>query len=456
MFPNQQSKPKIAVIGAGWAGLSAAVKLVHRADVALFEAGKLAGGRARSFGGDKGGFSFLDNGQHIMIGAYHGVLALMKQIGVREQNAFVRLPLQWYLHDGLRFQTASLPAPWHILFGLLRGKNLSFSYKIKLLRDMRALQSRHRSNLPDTSVGAWLNQRETPRKLIAQFWQPLVWGALNTPLEQASLNILCNVLSDGVWTDKAGSDYLLPKTDLGNIIAEPALAFLRERGADIHMETRVPRLETLPNGQVSVNSETFDAAILAVAPYHAAALLPSETPDYIQTAYQNIEYCPITTVYLRYNEPLKLPAAMTGFAQGTAQWLIARGALGLPPQEIAAVVSVCDRVGAVKTDEWAAKIHADIKRVCPDIGEPAAYRVITEKRATVAATANRRLPDLAWLHHCKIYPCGDYLHPRYPATLEAAVQSGAAAADFCLQEWTNSGRFDDGFSDTLFFRRANI
>ncbi|WP_416189082.1 hydroxysqualene dehydroxylase HpnE [Neisseria sp. CCUG17229] len=435
MFPNQQSKPKIAVIGAGWAGLSAAVKLVHRADVTLFEAGKLAGGRARSFGGDKGGFSFLDNGQHIMIGAYHGVLALMKQIGVREQDAFVRLPLQWYLHDGLRFQTAALPAPWHVLLGLLGGKQISWVHKFKLLGDMHALQGRHRRNLPDMPIAAWLNERDTPRKLIAQFWQPLVWGALNTPLDQASLNILCNVLSDGVWANKAGSDYLLPKTDLGNIIANPALAYLRNHGATIRLETRVPTLENLPSGQVQVNGEAFDAVILAVAPYHAAALMPSETPDYIQTAYQNIEYRAITTVYLRYAQAVNLPAPMTGFAEGTAQWLIARGALGLPPQEIAAVVSVSDHIGAVKADEWAAKVHADVKRVCPDVGEPVASRVITEKRATIASKVNRTLPDFAWLNHRGIYPCGDYLHPRYPATLEAAVQSGVAAADLCWHDW---------------------
>ncbi|MRN38906.1 oxidoreductase [Neisseria sp. N95_16] len=435
MFPNQQSKPKIAVIGAGWAGLSAAVKLVHRADVTLFEAGKLAGGRARSFGGDKGGFSFLDNGQHIMIGAYHGVLALMKQIGVREQDAFVRLPLQWYLHDGLRFQTAALPAPWHVLLGLLGGKQISWAHKFKLLGDMHALQGRHRRNLPDTPIAAWLNERDTPRKLIAQFWQPLVWGALNTPLEQASLNILCNVLSDGVRANKAGSDYLLPKTDLGNIMANPALAYLRNHGATIRLETRVPPLENLPSGQVQVNGEAFDAVILAVAPYHAAALMPSETPDYIQTAYQNIEYRAITTVYLRYAQAVNLPAPMTGFAEGTAQWLIARGALGLPPQEVAAVVSVSDHIDAVKADEWAAKVHADVKRVCPDVGEPVASRVITEKRATIASKVNRPLPDFAWLHHRGIYPCGDYLHPRYPATLEAAVQSGVAAADLCWHDW---------------------
>lgn len=435
MKPIPHAKPKIAIVGAGWAGLSAAVKLVHRADVTLFEAGKLAGGRARSFGGDKGGFSFLDNGQHIMIGAYHGVSALMKQIGVHEQDAFVRLPLQWYLHDGLQFQTASLPAPWHILAGLLRGKNLSFSYKFKLLKDMNALQGRHRQHLPDMPIAAWLNERNTPRKLIAQFWQPLVWGALNTPLDQASLNILCNVLSDGVWADKAGSDYLLPKTDLGNIIANPALAYLRNHGATVRLETRVPPLENLPGGQVQVNGEAFDAVILAVGPYHAAALMPSETPDYIQTAYQNIEYRAITTVYLRYAQEVNLPAPMTGFAEGTAQWLIARGALGLPPQEIAAVVSVSDHVGAVKADEWAAKVHSDVKRACPDVGEPVASRVITEKRATIASKVNRTLPDFAWLNHRGIYPCGDYLHPRYPATLEAAVQSGMAAADLCWHDW---------------------
>ena len=128
------------------------------------------------------------------------------------------------------------------------------------------------------TVGQWLRQQNTPRAAIAQFWQPLVWGALNTPLENASLRILCNVLFDGVWAGKSGSDYLLPKQDLGMIVAEPALAKLRHFGADIRLETRVCRLKTLPDGRVSVNGEFFDAAVLAVAPYHAAALLPEDTP----------------------------------------------------------------------------------------------------------------------------------------------------------------------------------
>ncbi|QEY24804.1 hydroxysqualene dehydroxylase HpnE [Neisseria animalis] len=427
------SRPKIAVIGAGWAGLSAAVSLVQRADVTLFEAGKQAGGRARTAGGNSG-FSFLDNGQHICLGAYRGVLSLLSRIGVSEQEAFHRLPLQWYLHDGMRLQTASLPAPFHILFGILFARNISFNHKIRLLRDMNALKKYHHQPSANTNIAAWLNARRTPRKLVAEFWQPLVWGALNTPLEQAGLNTLCNVLQDGVWADKAGSDYLMPKRDLGSIVARPALAYLQRQGANIRLETRVPPLENLPCGRVKVNGETFDAAILAVAPYHAAALLPAEVPHNLQTAYQQMSYHAITTVYLRYACPVPLPAAMTGLANGTAQWFVSRGAIGLPDNEVAAVISLSDNLGTLKTDEWVNKVHSDLLRICPNIGEPVESKVITEKRATTAAITGRPLPDVRWLQHHRIYPAGDYLHPRYPATLEAAVQSGITAADLCCAD----------------------
>lgn len=424
----------MAVVGAGWAGLSAAVNLSGRAQVSVFEAGKSAGGRARALNADQDGFSFLDNGQHILLGAYHAVQNLMRQIGVREQDAFLRRPMQWHMADGLQFKAARLPAPLHMLVGILAAKKITLTEKTALLNSMRGLQKWHALDLPDISVGQWLQQHHASRKMVAEFWQPLVWGALNTPIEQAGLRMLTNVLQDGVWADKAGSDYLLPKQDLGKIMAEPALAYLRQHHADIRMETRVGRLQLLPGGKVSVNGEAFDAVISAVAPYHTQALMPSETPRYIQTAYENMQYHAITTVYLRYAETVHLPAVMTGLAAGTAQWLIDRRQLGVPGNEIAAVVSLSDQVGKYKSEEWAARIHADVKKLCPYLGEPLAVKVITEKRATTAGTAGRILPDLAWLHHQHIYPAGDYLHPRYPATLEAAVQSGQAAAALCLNE----------------------
>ncbi|MCD0217749.1 hypothetical protein LN386_27695, partial [Enterobacter hormaechei subsp. steigerwaltii] len=93
-----------------------------------------------------------------------------------------------------------------------------------------------------------------------------------------------------------------------------------------------------------VNGEAFDADVPATAHYHAAALLPEGTPEHVQTAYQNLRYHAITTVYLRYAEPVRLPAPLTGLADGTVQWLLCRGRLGLPENEVSAVISVSDRV----------------------------------------------------------------------------------------------------------------
>ena len=124
-----QNRPKIAVIGAGWAGLSAAVMLARDTDLTLFEAGRQPGGRARTLTGDNHGFSFLDNGQHILLGAYHGVLRLMKEIGSNPKTAFLRLPLQWHMHEGLQFRTRFLPAPLHILSGVLLARYFPFTFK---------------------------------------------------------------------------------------------------------------------------------------------------------------------------------------------------------------------------------------------------------------------------------------------------------------------------------------
>ena len=429
-------RPKIAVIGAGWAGLSAAVSLIHRADIALFEAGRQAGGRARALAGKNDGFSFLDNGQHILLGAYHGVQTLMQHIGVQPESAFLRQPLQWYIHEGLQFQTASLPAPLHLLWGVLGAKNVRWSDKAALLKQMRNLRIWHGEDVP---VGKWLRSQQCSQKLLAGFWRPLVLGALNTPIEDASLRVLRAVLQDGVWADKRAADYLLPKTDLNTLLVEPAIRFLRQHGVRLYFEQRVGRLALLPGGRVAVNGEPFDAVVAAVAPYHISALMPSETPEDIQTAFEGIRCHAITTIYLRYAETVRLPSVMTGLAEGTVQWFFQRGCLGASDREVAAVISVSEHVGRLSAEEWIRRADADLHRICPEIGTPIAAKVITEKRATAASYVNRPLPDCRWLQQNGIYPAGDYLHPRYPATLEAAVQSGLAAAELVLCEHGCSG-----------------
>lgn len=426
-------KPKIAVIGAGWSGLSAAMGLLGKAELTLFEAGKTAGGRARSLNSVSDGFSFLDNGQHILMGAYHGVRTLMEHAGVRPEQAFVRLPLQWYLADGMRFQTGILPAPLHILLAVLQAKNMRLPDKWGLLTQLYALKNR-KPNEPDVAVAPWLRAQHASRRQLSDFWVPLVHGALNTPLEQASVDTLCHVLRDSVWAEKSAGDYWLPKVGLGELLVDPVMACLRKNQVTLRLGERAETLQCLPYDKVGVNGQVFDAVVLAVAPYHALNLLPEAAPATFRQALLSYEYHAITTVYLRYAVPVLMPAAMTGFAAGTAHWLLARAHLGGDAHEIAAVVSVSENYG-LNRETWVERIHADLLRVCPHLPKPQQARVITEKRATVAATVNRMRPDCAWFHHKNIFPAGDYLHPRYPATLEAAVQSGQQAAALVLNRF---------------------
>ncbi|MBH5330003.1 FAD-dependent oxidoreductase [Eikenella sp. S3360] len=423
--------PRVAVIGGGWAGLSAAEALCGRAQITLFEAGRQCGGRARAFGGS-GGFAHADNGQHILVGAYRQVLDVLARCGVREEEAFLRLPLQWHMADGLQFAARRLPAPLHLLAGVLAARGIGWGEKTALLRQMRALQGLRLE--ADVPVAGWLRQRQVSHRLQQQFWQPLVWGAMNTDLEQASLQRLQNVLRDGVWAERAASDFLLPKQDLGRLFAGPVCRRLQKHGAAICLETRVPQMAQALSGSLLINGEAFDAAVLAVAPYHVPALLPEAAPPEIAAALAALEYHAITTVYLRYADPPALPVPITGLAEGTAQWFVDRDALGLGRGEVSAVISLSDQLGKLSREEWAARVHQDLLRINPHLPRPAAAQVITEKRATAASHVGRPAIPTAWLRRQRIYLAGDYLHPRYPATLEAAVQSGRQAAALLLKD----------------------
>ncbi|MDO4693129.1 MAG: hydroxysqualene dehydroxylase HpnE [Eikenella sp.] len=426
-------KPNIAVIGAGWAGLAAAEQLCGRAEVTVFEAGKTAGGRARALAVEDSGFARIDNGQHILIGAYRQVLALLARCGVAEADAFLRLPMQWQMHGGLSFAAANLPTPWHLLAGVLRAQKAGQGGRLALLRQMHALKSRTWPQ--DMSVAAWLRQQQVSRHLWQMFWQPLVWGAMNTDLEQASLRRLQNVLRDGVWYSKSGSDMLLPRQDLGSLLVTPVCRRLAKHGVRLRLQTRAGAPEIGLSGSLKLAGEAFDAVLIATAPYHAPALLPAGTPAEVHNAFARLRYHAITTVYLRYAQALPLPAPMAGLADGTAQWLIDRHALGLGRHEVSAVVSLSEQHGALSREQWIERVQQDVRRICPDAGEPLAGFAITEKRATVAASTD--LPDIpqAWLRQQRIYLAGAYLHPSYPATLEAAVQSGKQAATLLMLDW---------------------
>ena len=189
--------PHIAVIGGGCAGLSAAVNLIDRGyQVTLLEASPHLGGRARTVLVEHNSLmNVLDNGQHIMLGAYQETLALMRKIGVDEKDAFLRMPLQVRMQtngESTEFLLQSehlLPAPFNLIFGLFACKGLSLSERISAIKFMGQLRLNGYKIEKDTFLESYLRKRKQSKRIIEMLWQPLCLAALNTPIEIASTRI---------------------------------------------------------------------------------------------------------------------------------------------------------------------------------------------------------------------------------------------------------------------------
>ncbi|CUA82363.1 squalene-associated FAD-dependent desaturase [Gulbenkiania indica] len=416
---------RVAVIGAGWAGLAAAVTLAGKVDVTVFEAGRRPGGRARAL--DEGG---LDNGQHILIGAYEACLELMRRVGASPETLLHRVPMQWLRAGGLEMRCPPWPAPLHLAAGLLAARGLSWREKWHLLRTLDRLKRQQWRVPASQTVMDWLQATAQPSRLVADFWQPLVLSALNTPPALASMQILAHVLRDSLGADRAASDLLLPSANLSGLFPAPAWQWLAGQGASLRAGHRVRSLVPAKTG-VTVDGECFDAAIVAVAPYHARGLLPEN----LLPALHSFDYQPIYTVYLHYPGPVPLPAPMCGVAGGVADWVFDRAALTGEPGLVAAVIS------APANDPLAEGREALVARVADEVARlagrplkpPAHSRIVVEKRATFVARPGMSRPgprlDVKWL-----YVAGDWTDTGYPATLEGAVRSGVAAAHACLQD----------------------
>lgn len=397
---------RVAVIGAGYAGLACAVELADAGvGVEVFEASRTLGGRARRV--DIDGLT-LDNGAHILVGAYRETLRLMAKVGVGE-TALKRTPLHLEYAGRVKISAPRLPAPLHLAWALLSARGLSFGDKLAALRFMRDIQARHfRLDHDITAAELFTGQ---PENLLRFFWEPLCLAALNTPVASASAQVFLNVLKDSLATDRAASDLLLPATDLSSLFPEPAATFIESRGGKVHRSTRIHSL---------VEMRDFEHCVLAVAPYHLAALAP-------QLDLPRLDWQPIATVYLAYPPGTRLDFPMIGLAGGHAHWLFDRGALCNQPGLIAAVISGAGPWQALPRDALAQAVHGEITAILPGLPTPQRHWVIEEKRATFACTPGLARPAMT-TPAGNVWLAGDYVASDYPATIEGAVRSGIAAA----------------------------
>lgn len=439
--------PRVAVIGGGWAGCAAAVELASRgACVTLYEASRSLGGRARVISSHG---RALDNGQHILLGAYHETLRLLRLIGVAEESVLLRLPLQMCYPDGtgMTFIAPRLPAPWHMGLALLRARGLRHADRMALARFSSAARWMEWQLNQDCTVQELLQRHDQTDTLVRLMWRPLCLAALNTPPERASARIFLNVLRDSLGARRSASDMLLPRVNLSALFPQHAARHVERHGGQVVSGARIERLERTGGGWLlgmQSQPQSHDAVVLATPPAQAAALLAPLSPASILPAFG---WEAITTVYLQYAASVRLPRIFLALLDAPeaghwGQFVFDRGQLnGEDAGLLAVVVSASGSALEQGSEALALQVAAQLAQVLhmPALATPQWSRVISEKRATFACTPDLHRPSND-IGIEGLALAGDYTASDYPATLESAVRSGTAAARLILDKLQGGGR----------------
>lgn len=418
----------------------AATQAGHNATV--FEASRAIGGRARALNGTlpDGTPVRLDNGQHILIGAYTETLRLMQEVGVDPASALHNQPMALVYPDGLGLRFSKWPTPLDALAGILTARGWSLADKWSLLRTATGWQRRGFQCPAPMSVHD-LCRTLSPR-VVAELIEPLCVSALNTPAQQASAQVFLRVMKDALFGVQGGSRLLLPRVDMAALFPAAAAHWVTQRGAQVRLGQRITDIRPQDSGW-QVQGEAFEAVILATSASEAVRALDgialiasdsiaSKVYRWAQTT-RALQFEAIATVYawaagaslahpmltLRCHGGHGGSANAADETAAPAQFVFDRGQLGGPAGLLAFVIS------ATHTEQRVLQTQV-LRQAQQQLGltlQP--LQTIVEKRATFACTPGlvRPPPGIA----PGLLACGDYLQGPYPATLEGAICSGLSA-----------------------------
>jgi hydroxysqualene dehydroxylase len=409
---------QLTIVGAGWAGLAAAVAATQAGwHVQLFEAANTAGGRARSLQQSFAGKP-LDNGQHVLIGAYRDTLSLMRTVGLNADALLQRIPLDLRFADGQGISLPNWPMPLNMLTGLGRAQGWTLKDKASLVQAAWGWQRAGFECDPTLTVTQLCDASKLSPRVMTQLVEPLCLSALNTPMIDASATVFLRVLHDALLGGAGSSDLLVPRVDLGALLPNACLHWLNEHGADIHLGKRVStaQVEAL---QLAASADS--AVLLACPPWEAARLTADIATKWAYRCAE-LSHTAIATVYLHCKDAgfKGLPRPMIALhsdAQAPAQFVFDKGTLSEQHGLLAAVVSAC----TAERDDVTEQVHAQVREQL-ELVNVEVVQTVVEKRATLACTPmlDRPEPFVA----DGLWACGDFIRGPYPSTLEGAVRSG--------------------------------
>jgi len=405
---------RVHVIGAGLAGLSAAIALRERGHaVTVIEAGPAGGGRCRSYFDRELGLR-IDNGNHLLLSGNRSAFAFLETIGARSTLAMPAEPVFPFvdLSNGLRWVLRPNRGriPWWVLSGKRRVPGTRATDHLALLR-LRRIRN-------DATVATSLRNDTLYRRLV----EPLAVAALNTPPDVALARLLGAVMRETLFRGGGACISAVPREGLSESLIDPAVAWLRARGCEVVTGRRVTELR-IEAGRVRELATTeaatpVEAVVLAVPPWVAADLLPGQKCP--------TEFQAILNVHFRI-EADSGPAGFVGLVGGIAEWVfVKRG-------HVSVTVSAANRMIEQEAEAIARAVWPDVQAALDLAGEMPPWRVVKERRATVAATAEQeRLRPGARTSIANLVLAGDWTATGLPGTIEGAIRSGRTAAEVLL------------------------
>jgi squalene-associated FAD-dependent desaturase len=451
---------KLAIVGGGWAGMAAAVAAADAgADVTVLEATRLLGGRARLLDATRpdGRPLRLDNGQHILIGAYAETLALMQRLSMDLDACLLRLPLGLPYPDRSGLQTptwaAHWPAPLDAVAAIATARGWDWGDRWALVR--ASIGWRRMGFVCEPALTVAQLCARLPARVVDELIEPLCVSALNIPGGQASAQVFLNVMRDALFgkghAGLGASNLLLPRTDLSALMPQAAARWLDTQHANrtqVRLGARVLGLQRQATGWRLHGQQdgapldgVFDRVIWATAAGPAAQAMgeaatwardanDERTADTLLAWAEpaaDLAFTAITTVYAwapgaRLRSPM---LALRATSDAPAQFVFDRGQLN--PADEAAQGVLAFVVSASAGEREAVQV-AVLQQAAHQLGllHLQAVQTVVEKRATFACTPGLRRPATEIAPG--LWAAGDYVEGPYPATLEGAVRSGLSAA----------------------------
>jgi len=442
------SHPDVIVIGAGFAGLSAACAMSARgARVLVLDARPQLGGRATAFRDRETG-ELVDNGQHVLFGCYRETLAFLAAIGASDRvQAQPSLELVCFDRDRRRsvLRCPRLPAPLHLLAGVFRWDPIPWRERLSalklalpLLRARGQLRRGERVHAHpyDVTAQQWLDHHGQGAMLQEWLWHPLAVAALNQLPTDASADAFVRILAEMFAPDPAAAAVVLPIRPLHEMYAEPARAFITDRGGIVRTSA-LARVH-LRDGQldaVEVRGEMMPArTVVAAVPWFGLrSLFGTATPpalDPILASASAMTPMPIVTVNLWYDRPV-MNEAFAGLPGRTMQWVFdKRFAFGESASHLSLVASGAAAIVGETNDALSRLAAREVEASLPGARGlwPVRATVVREKQATFSLAPGQPARPGPRTPIEGLFFAGDWTDTGLPATIEGAVVSGNRAA----------------------------